>query len=103
MHSKPIASTKNPLLFILLEVCILYHFLSICIYLFIYLFVLFVLFVCLFVCLLDNGVGKGFTVKTIAEAIYQYGDPISSEYRGLLYIHGSQYAVCFSPLLIFFF
>lgn len=39
----------------------------------------------------DNGVGKTLTAKTIAEAVYQYGNPLNGDFRGLLYFRGEQY------------
>jgi hypothetical protein len=48
----------------------------------------------LFIHQLDNGVGKSFTAKTIAEALFQYGNPNSGDFEGFLYLRGEQYQVC---------
>jgi ATP-dependent Clp protease ATP-binding subunit ClpA len=39
----------------------------------------------------DNGVGKSFTAKTIAESLFQYGNPSSGDFEGFLYLRGEHY------------
>lgn len=46
----------------------------------------------------DNGVGKSLTAKTIAEALFQYGNPSTGDFRGILYLRGEQYQVLYSIL-----
>ena len=49
--------------------------------------------------MLDNGVGKSFTAKTIAESLFQYGNPSSGDFEGFLYLRGEHYQVICTPFV----